>query len=171
MKASTSFINLTLERHSVEKYEYYSEENVFISPYESIWLRLSALVAYLTGLLVCGLLHDFIKNEVDEQKKTVCNLLTAYSHFLMIAYLLIFPFLDLIQAWIGPFPYLFCQLQNIGKTALLTSNCVTLFVSFVLRFFLIVIWTRMKIINDYLIARLVIRIGLFLGKHFRSQIG
>ena len=140
------------------------EQNIFKDPYESIWVKFGATISYLMGVPVVTILYDFIQKEVNDQHKTIFNLLLAYTYFAVICFLTICVGVDLARIWIGPFPVWICQLQNITKGALFISFFGTLFAIFALRFFFVVVWSKMKITKDYLLAAIIIRTTLLLGK-------
>ena len=139
------------------------EQNIFKDPYESIWVKFGATIAYFTGVPVATILYDFIQKEINDQNKTIFNLLLAYAYSLVICFLTICVGVDVARIWIGPFPVLICRLQNITKISIFISLIATLFAIFVLRFFFVVVWSKMKVINDYLLAAIIIRTTLLIG--------
>ena len=70
------------------------------------------------------------------------------------------------RPWFGPYPLWLCEMLNVAKIGLITTFYLTCFFLFVLRFFFVVIWKKMKIIEDHLLSSLVRRITFFLGKNF-----
>ena len=145
------------------------EQNIFKDPYESIWVKFVATISYLMGVPVVTILYDFIQKEVNDQHKTIFNLLLAYTYFAVICFLTICVGVDLARIWIGPFPVWICQLQNITKGSLFLSVLATSFAIFSLRFFFVVVWSKMKIIKDYLLAAIIIRTTLLLGTVFKEK--
>ena len=142
------------------------ERNIFKNPYESFGMKIGATLAYLIGFPVVYVLIEFINKELEDQNKTIFNLLLACNYGILIFFLPICAGVDLIIVWFGPLPTLICQMQNIAKGSFTMVFFVTLYSIFVLRFLFVVVWSKMKIINDYLLAAIIIRTSLFLGKHF-----
>ena len=141
--------------------------NIFVDPYESVWMKIVATFFYLIGILGSIIIYDFLQKEVEDQNKTIINLLLVWAYLLIIFLATFLTGLDLIRAWIGPFPLFICQLQNILKGTVVFSFFCTLFSIFVLKFFFIVIWSKMKIINDFLLWKIIVQTTVFIGKFLR----
>ena len=64
-----------------------SEElNIYVDPYQFIWSKIIATISYMAGLALSAIIFSFIKGEVEDQKKTVINLLLAFGYILVIDY-------------------------------------------------------------------------------------
>ena len=60
------------------------EPNIFVGPYQSVWSKVIGTGSYIFGILVSVMIFSFIKNEVEEQNKTVINLLLVFAYLLVI---------------------------------------------------------------------------------------
>ena len=160
----------TFEFHLISSQieEILQERNIFKDPYQSTGLKIGATLVYLAVFPVVFIIYKFINKEIEDQNKTIFNLLLACNYSIVILYLTALVGLDLAVAWFGPFPALICQMENIAKGTLLCCFFGTLYSLFVLRFFHIVVWSRMKIINDYLLAAIIINTSFVIGKYQNS---
>ena len=60
------------------------EDNIFVGPYQSVWSKVIGTGSYMFGILVSVVIFSFVKNEVQEQNKTVINLLLVFAYLLVI---------------------------------------------------------------------------------------
>ena len=60
------------------------EDNIFVGPYQSVWSKVIGTGSYIFGILVSVVIFSFVKNEVQEQNKTVINLLLVFAYLLVI---------------------------------------------------------------------------------------
>jgi hypothetical protein len=79
---STIFVEFQVsEMTEVEKF---LNENIFVGPYQSVWSKVIGTGSYIFGILVSVVIFSFVKNEVQEQNKTVINLLLVFAYLLVI---------------------------------------------------------------------------------------
>ena len=79
---STIFVEFQVsEATEVEKF---LNENIFVGPYQSVWSKVIGTGSYIFGILVSVVIFSFVKNEVQEQNKTVINLLLVFAYLLVI---------------------------------------------------------------------------------------
>ena len=79
---STIFVEFQVsEMTEVEKF---LNENIFVGPYQSLWSKVIGTGSYIFGILVSVVIFSFVKNEVQEQNKTVINLLLVFAYLLVI---------------------------------------------------------------------------------------
>ena len=79
---STTFVEFQVsEMTEVEKF---LNENIFVGPYQSVWSKVIGTGSYIFGILVSVVIFSFVKNEVQEQNKTVINLLLVFAYLLVI---------------------------------------------------------------------------------------
>ena len=79
---STIFVEFQVsETTEVEKF---LNENIFVGPYQSLWSKVIGTGSYIFGILVSVVIFSFVKNEVQEQNKTVINLLLVFAYLLVI---------------------------------------------------------------------------------------
>ena len=79
---STIFVEFQVsELTEVEKF---LNENIFVGPYQSVWSKVIGTGSYIFGILVSVVIFSFVKNEVQEQNKTVINLLLVFAYLLVI---------------------------------------------------------------------------------------
>ena len=79
---STTFVEFQVsEMTQVEKF---LNENIFVGPYQSLWSKVIGTGSYIFGILVSVVIFSFVKNEVQEQNKTVINLLLVFAYLLVI---------------------------------------------------------------------------------------
>ena len=141
----------------------YFNSNTFVDPYEDISTKIAATFCYFIGIISSIVMFDFLKKEFENNNKTIFNLLLASAYTILIIYVTLCIGMDLMRAWVGPFPLFLCQLQNIAKGTLVFAFYCALFAIFVLRFFFVVIWSKMKIINDFLVLRIIILTSFMIG--------
>ena len=97
MNGSNNFISLVefqaSEFTEVEKFlneirynmpDLVEEDNIFVGPYQSVWSKVIGTGSYIFGILVSVVIFSFVKNEVQEQNKTVINLLLVFAYLLVI---------------------------------------------------------------------------------------
>ena len=60
------------------------ERNIFVGPYQSVWSKVIGTGSYISGILVSVVIFSFVKNEVQDQNKTVINLLLVFAYLLVI---------------------------------------------------------------------------------------
>ena len=60
------------------------EDNIFVGPYQSVWSKVIGTGSYIFGILVSVVIFSFVKNEVQDQNKTVINLLLVFAYLLVI---------------------------------------------------------------------------------------
>ena len=90
---STTFVKFQVsETTEVEKFlneirynkpDLVEEDNIFVGPYQSVWSKVIGTGSYIFGILVSVVIFSFVKNEVQEQNKTVINLL-VFAYLLVI---------------------------------------------------------------------------------------
>ena len=79
---STIFVEFQVsEMTEVEKF---LNENIFVGPYQSVWSKVIGTGSYIFGILVSVVIFSFVKNEVQDQNKTVINLLLVFAYLLVI---------------------------------------------------------------------------------------
>ena len=79
---STTFFEFQVsEMTEVEKF---LNENIFVGPYQSVWSKVIGTGSYVIGILVSFVIFSFVKNEVQDQNKTVINLLLVFAYLLVI---------------------------------------------------------------------------------------
>ena len=61
-----------------------TEPNIFSDPYKSIWSKVIGTASYTLGILASITIFSFLKHEVQDQNKTIINLLLAFGYFLVI---------------------------------------------------------------------------------------
>ena len=77
---STTFVEFQVfETTEVEKFL-----NEFVGPYQSVWSKVIGTASYVIGILVSFVIFSFVKNEVQDQNKTVINLLLVFAYLLVI---------------------------------------------------------------------------------------
>ena len=77
---STTFVEFQVfETTEVEKFL-----NEFVGPYQSVWSKVIGTGSYVIGILVSFVIFSFVKNEVQDQNKTVINLLLVFAYLLVI---------------------------------------------------------------------------------------
>ena len=91
---STTFVKFQVsETTKVEKFlneirynmpDLVEEPNIFVGPYQSVWSKVIGTGSYILGILVSVVIFSFVKNEVQEQNKTVINLLLVFAYLLVI---------------------------------------------------------------------------------------
>ena len=91
---STTFVEFQVsETAEVEKFlneirynmpDLVEEDNIFVGPYQSVWSKVIGTGSYIFGILVSVVIFSFVKNEVQEQNKTVINLLLVFAYLLVI---------------------------------------------------------------------------------------
>ena len=59
------------------------EDNVFVSPYLSVWSKVIATGSYILGIFASAIMFSFVKGEVKEQNKTVINMLLVFAYLLV----------------------------------------------------------------------------------------
>ena len=79
---STIFVEFQVSE--VTEVEKFLNENIFVGPYQSLWSKVIGTGSYIFGILVSVVIFSFVKNEVQEQNKTVINLLLVFAYLLVI---------------------------------------------------------------------------------------
>ena len=76
--------------------------------------------------------------------------------FQIVIYLILMCGLDLLRIFVGAFPPQICILINIMKGLLGTLGQLCFFFAFVFKFIYICVWKNMRIMDDFLILRLLV---------------
>ena len=79
---STTYVEFQVSE--VTEVEKFLNENIFVGPYQSLWSKVIGTGSYIFGILVSVVIFSFVKNEVQEQNKTVINLLLVFAYLLVI---------------------------------------------------------------------------------------
>ena len=79
---STTYVEFQVSE--VTEVEKFLNENIFVGPYQSVWSKVIGTGSYIFGILVSVVIFSFVKNEVQEQNKTVINLLLVFAYLLVI---------------------------------------------------------------------------------------
>ena len=70
-----------------ETFVTFNEPNLFVEPYDNLWIKLAATVVYLIGLGGSCIQYTFVVYEVKgyaASYRTVINQLVSFSYFLVI---------------------------------------------------------------------------------------
>lgn len=155
MLALSNFSHFVIDESLIEDLTIHIEEsNHYRLP---LWVKLSATISYILGLFGAFILLSFVayeKNGLASPYRMVSNQLLSLFYLNVIFNAIICRGIDLVGIWIGFLPQRICQANITIKNGFLpiTSFMFLVMISFV-RFMFVVVWKRMKILNDDFLAK------------------
>lgn len=110
-------------------------------------LPFSLIVLVFVGYEMQGLASNY---------RTLINQLLSFQNGLAVFFAVILMGVDILNVWLGSLPMPICGFACWSKNVVSAIGCIILAVISIQKFFTICVWKSMRVMNDDLIARIVI---------------
>ena len=138
-------------------------------PFDSIWLKIVAILAYAVEILASLIMLAFVDLEtigLFGHYRTLINQLLSYLYGGAAVYGIIFCGIRNLRVLIGPLFKELCHLQDVFTRILIWYALLIILMITLTKFMFICVWKRMPTMNDDLLARIALIQAFFFSVFF-----
>ena len=148
-----------------------NEPNFFNEPFSSIWIKVAALLLYLTSLFFVMILLAFVRYETQGLAgpfRTLLNQLVSFKNLIVSFYCIFAVGIDVSRLCYGPLPNFLCNLNAFIKNLMCIMLLLVLSITIIFKFFYLVKWKTIKPMMDNFITAFFVLFSFMIGTTFSS---